>query len=58
MTNEQVRNYAAKKKVFLWEVARAFGITDSYFSRRLRNEFTEEEREQAIKYIDEIAAKR
>ena len=57
-TNEKIRQYATEKKVFLWEVAMRFGIADSQFSRRLRVEFTPEETEQAMRYIDEIAAER
>ena len=56
--NEGIRQYARKRKVFLWEVAKAFGVTDSHFSRRLRSEFTPEETEQAMRYIDEIAEAR
>ena len=54
--NVQVRRYAKQKGVYLWEVAKAFGVTDSHFSRRLRSEFTQEEKERAMRYIDRIAA--
>ncbi len=56
--NKEIKDYAAAKKVFLWEVAARFGITDSHFSRRLRAEFTPEEKQQAMQYIDEIASGR
>lgn len=56
--NEIIKQYAASKKVFLWEVAAKFGVSDSHFSRRLRKEFTPEEKARALKYIDEIAADR
>lgn len=53
--NTEIRQYAQKKKVFLWEVGAKFGVKDSQFSRRLREEFSNEDRERAMKYIDEIA---
>ncbi len=56
--NEKIRRYASEKKVFLWEVAMKFGIADSQFSRRMRVEFTPEEAEKAMRFIDEIAAER
>ena len=56
--NQEIRERARIKDVRLWELADKMGITDSYLSRRLRVEFTPEEQEQAMRYIDEIAAER
>ena len=53
--NQEIRKYAQKRKVFLWEVGARFGVKDSQFSRRLREEFSSEDRERAMQYIDEIA---
>ena len=57
-TNEKIRKMARIKDVRLWELAEKMGITDSSLSRKLRKEFSPEEEEQALEYIDEIAANR
>ena len=36
MANDGLRIYAAGKGVRLWQVADKFGITDSYFSKKMR----------------------
>ena len=36
--NMDIRNSAKKAGVFLWEVAEAYGINDSNFSRKLRKD--------------------
>lgn len=57
MVNDDLRIYAAGKGVRLWQVADKFGITDSYFSRKMRKEFTKQDAERFRKYVDEIAEK-
>jgi hypothetical protein len=56
--NDEIREYAKKSGVYLWEVAAKYGITDTHFSRRLRFEFSPEEQKKALQYIDEIAKER
>lgn len=56
IANQSIRDRARVKDVKLWEVASKFGITDSSFSRKLRIEFSPEDRKRALSYIDEIAA--
>lgn len=56
--NDEIREYAKKSGVYLWEVANKYGVTDSNFSRRLRFEFSPEEQKKALQYIDEIAKER
>lgn len=58
MCNLDVREYAKQKGVKLWEVARMVGINDSNFSRRLRTEFSPEEKERVKGFIDQIAKER
>ena len=58
MVNREVRAYAIEKGVLLWKVAEAIGISDSSFSRKLRRELPEEERERILAIIDQIAAER
>lgn len=56
--NADIKEYARQRKVFLWEVAVKMGIWDTALTRRMRSEFSPEERERVIKLIDEIAAER
>lgn len=58
MTNFDVRSHAIEKGVLLWKVAEALGISDSSFSRKLRRELPEEERDRILAIIDQIAAER
>lgn len=58
LRNQEIKNYAKEKNVFLWEIAEKFGVSDSNFSRRLRKEFSAHEKEKAIRYINEIAESR
>ena len=55
MANQVLRDHARVKDVRLWEVAARMGFSDSYFSRKMRRELTQEETRRAMKYIDEIA---
>ncbi|MBQ7890957.1 MAG: hypothetical protein IJ359_02230 [Erysipelotrichaceae bacterium] len=58
MCNLDVREYAKQKGVKLWEVARMVGVNDSNFSRRLRTEFSPEEKKRVKGFIDQIAKER
>ena len=55
MANETVRSYASKKRVKLWEIADKLNMTDCAFSRKLRKEFSEEEKKNVFDIIDDIA---
>lgn len=57
MANDVLRIYAAGKGVRLWQVADKFGITDSYFSKKMRKELSKQDAERFRKYVDEIAEK-
>lgn len=54
--NLEIRNAAKDSGVRLWEIAMRLGITDGNFSRRLRSEFSPEERERVLQIISELAA--
>ncbi len=56
MKNEIVRTVAKDAGVKLWQIAERVGITDSNFSRKLRRELPDEERERILRMIDELAA--
>lgn len=56
--NSVLRQRAAEKNIPLWMIAKKFGITDSQFSRWLRDELSAERMKQALQYVDEIARDR
>lgn len=58
MTNQDVRNYAKSKGVRLWQIAEALHINDGNFSRKLRKELPEVQKQEIIQIIDELAEKR
>lgn len=56
MKNLDVRAYAKKKKVNLWQVSEELGYAhETAFSRKLRHEFSEETKNQIFKIIDNLA---
>ena len=57
MNNRELREYAAGKKVKLWQVAEKFGVSDVTFSKKLRHELSKEDAEKFKVYVDEIASK-
>lgn len=58
MTNCEIREEAKLRGVRLWEIAKRLGINDGNFSRRLRSEFSPEERERVLQIIGEIASEK
>lgn len=55
MYNQEIRDRAKNAGVRLWEVAAAFGISDGNFSRKLRRELPEGEKEKVLAIIDRLA---
>ena len=53
--NEEIRSAAKNAGVCLWEVAAAYGINDGNFSRKLRQELPQEEKEKILAIIDRLA---
>lgn len=53
--NMEIRNAAKKAGIRLWEVAAACGINDGNFSRKLRQELPQEEKEKILAIIDRLA---
>lgn len=53
--NQAIRKYAKENGVFLYEIATKFNISESQFLRWIRTEFSPENKERTLKYIDEIA---
>lgn len=56
--NEQIKNHAKAKGVKLWEVAYRYGVSDGNFSRKLRRELSNVEKQQLIDIIDQLARER
>jgi predicted XRE-type DNA-binding protein len=56
--NQDIKNYAKSKGVRLWQIAEALHINDGNFSRKLRKELSEAQKEEIIRIIDRIAEKR
>lgn len=54
MTNTELRTAAKKAGLHLWQLADAFGCTDATFSRKLRHELPQAEKDRLFKIIDEL----
>lgn len=57
-TNQDIRDYAKSKGVRLWEIADKLGINDGNFSRRLRKELPDSEKQKLYAIIDNIVAEK
>ena len=55
MKNMDIREYAKKKGVKLWEIANALHINDGNFSRKLRQELPNEMKQKIFQIIDKIS---
>ena len=55
MFNKKIRTYAKEKNVHLWQIADELNITDGNFSRRLRRELPEKEKQQMFGIIEQLA---
>ena len=55
MHNKDIRDYAARRRVRLWEIAMELGINDSSLSRKLRKELPKGEKEKIREIIDRLA---
>ena len=55
MQNVEIRRTAAGAGVRLWQIAEAMGMTDSQFSRKLRKEFSREDKEKIFSIIRELS---
>lgn len=58
MENQAIREAAKQNNVLLWEIAERLHIADGNFSRKLRRELPDEQREQILSIISDIAAER
>lgn len=58
MANEVLKTTAKESGVFLWEIAERLNISDSHFSRKLRRELSDPEREAVLAAIEQIKSNR
>lgn len=58
MKNIQIREAAMRAGLRMWQIARAMGIAPETLSRKLRDELKDDEREQILAAIEDLAAKR
>lgn len=56
--NMKIRETARNCGVRLWQIADALGMHESLFSKKLRKELSEDEREKILTIINELAAER
>jgi hypothetical protein len=55
MQNQDIRRAAAGAGVKLWQIAEALGIADCSFSRKLRRDLPQEEKDRIISIIRELS---
>lgn len=55
IANGDIRDEAHCAGIKLWQIAERFGMNDGNFSRKLRHELPEEEKNKIRKIITEIA---
>ena len=53
--NQEIRKAIFESGVKKYEIANALNVTDSTFSRKLRKEFSEDEKEKILKIIDKLS---
>lgn len=56
--NMKIREKAKCSGVRLWQIADALDIQESMFSKKLRNELSEDEQERILAIIDKLAKER
>lgn len=54
MTNLDIRNAAKAANVHLWQIAEGLGLADTSFSRKLRHELPETEKERIYAIIEDL----
>ena len=55
MNNKEIRETAKKFGVKMWQIADKLGINDGNFSRKLRHELADEEKNRILNIIHELA---
>ena len=55
MYNREIREAAKRAGVHLWQVAEACGVNDGNFSRKLRKELPQEEKQTILEIIERLS---
>lgn len=55
MCNKDLREYAKKHGIKLWQIAEKYGLNDGNFSRKLRHELSDVEKAEIYYIIDVLA---
>ena len=55
MRNQDIRRTAAAAGVKLWQIADALGVADCSFSRKLRKELPQEEKQKIFSIIQKLS---
>jgi len=58
MSNTDIKNEVKQSGVYLWQIADRLGINDGNFSRKLRKELSEAEKERIRSIIKDLKAER
>lgn len=53
--NQDIKIRASEANVKLWKIAEALGIADTTFSKRLRKDLPQEEKERIFSIIKELS---
>ena len=56
--NQDIRDYAAQKGVYFWEIALKLGISEPTMTRWMRVELSADKRREIEQIIDDIAGSR
>lgn len=55
MRNNEIRQSAKAAGVKLWQIAEVVGVNDGNFSRKLRHELPEDEKQKILEIIDRLS---
>lgn len=55
MCNQDIRQAATESSIRLWQIADALGIADCNFSRKLRKELPQEQKEKIFSIIQKLS---
>ena len=54
MTGSELRNRIVQSGVKIWQVAEAFGVADSTFSKKLRYDFSDDDTKRVLAIIKQL----
>lgn len=54
MANEDIRKLINNHRLKYWEIAKEYGLTDSNFSRLLRNPLSDDNRKKILDIIEKL----